>query len=971
MACTLLLRTANNGLHAQAVSPAPPNIVFVMVDDGRFDEVRENGAPDWLHLPNIERIASEGVNFTRTYAPTPLCGPSRASIYTGVYSHQHGVANNGEMYNTDLPTVQQVLKDHGYYTGFIGKYGNGFDPPNEFDYWVDIGDAELYKNTWLNVNGSLVWCPGHITDAFNGYINAFFDSAAVHSNQPFALFFFQFAPHTPNVPRTADAHLFDAQPIPMPADFVRNDSLYPDFYFEGLSLWVKDTSHTADFIRDRYECLVGVDDNVHTIFNRMDSQNITDSTLMIYTSDNGYLIGEHMMRAKVFALEESLHVPLFVRYPNWFAPDQTISNDMVELLDIPVTLLDAAGIPDTFGFEGISLRDIAEPDTMRHYVRYMFEGAEPGGFDVPDLRGVRSFDELYVHSNCDCYAEEFYDLKKDPLELHNQIFNVNYQQKIQQFRTILDSMMLAVHDTAVQQINNCKLADAFEIPDDEDNDCDGLVDDSIVWFTQYRDLDADGFGSPLDSIMSYGFVEGYVLYNSDCDDTMQQVHPGAIEICNGLDDNCNGLADDSDPAVTGQSVYYQDTDDDGYGDHSHPLNACSLPEGYAVNDLDCDDANHYVTLGSPEICNGFDDNCNGSVDEGVQMVFYADPDGDDFGSMTDSVLACELPLGFIAVSGDCDDLHITYTDTDGDGYGASLPVACGVVLNGDCNNANPGIHPANTDICDLIDNDCDGLIDEDLITPVATASGPLAFCSGSSVIFTASPIYPGYTFRWYKNGISIAGATNSTYTAAANGNYKVQFTAPGGCITQSAQSTVTVYTKPKPTITNNSLCSDLCIVNPIKLATTNKAGYTFQWLKNNVAIAGATTNKYNVTLPGNYKVQAVDAHGCIGTSSVYAIYQLCKGEEDADVISEASLTMYPNPTDGEIQIELAAGRPVDGEGNISIFNLTGQEILRQSVSVGNGTLDITLELPEGIAAGLYLVSFEFQGQIWTRDLMVQ
>ncbi len=970
LALLFLSFSFNSTLHSQIPDAEKDNIVFILVDDGRFDDYRITGAPSWFETPNIERIASEGANFTKAYAPTPLCGPSRASIYTGLYSYQHGAPNNGVMYDTSLVTIQEILKDDGYYTGFIGKYGAGFMAPTEFDYWVDIGDEEIYNATWFKVNGENVFIPGHITDAFNGYINAFFDSVQVHNDKPFALFFFQLAPHTPSTARPSEAHLYEGFSFPIPPNFTPFDSLYPEYYYEGTSVWAKDTAATKKFDIDRLECLAGVDDNVGEIFNYLDSENITDSTLIIYSSDNGYISGEHLMRAKVFPIEESIHVPLFIKYKPWFPEPIVIGNDMAELIDIPKSFLDLIGDEDDHGFEGISLRALSETDTLRKYARYCFQGSITATVNVPSMRGLRSFDYLYVHSSCECYSEEFYDFSVDPFQTSNKIFDVDYQQLIQSYRDILAAQMLAINDTAERLSSNCNLVNAFEIPDLKDNDCDGLIDDSIFLFTLYLDEDNDGFGDLADSIITYGYNSGYVVNSSDCDDANSSINVDAVEICDGIDNNCNGLVDDADPLVVGQITSYMDLDHDSYGNSFSTIVSCSIPSGFILIDGDCDDNNPFVTIGTTEICNYLDDDCDGLIDEGVETTYYADLDGDGFGDALNSILSCEIPDFYVIDNTDCNDNLLLYSDLDGDGYGSALPIACGVGNNLDCNNANFLIHPGAIDYCDGIDNNCNAIIDEDIINPILTAGGPTVFCTGSNVVFTASPIFPGYTYKWYRNGGIIAGVTGTTCTANSTGNYKVHFAAPAGCITISPEINVLVNKKPKPTITNSSISADLCVVNPVKLSTKSKTGYTYEWLKNNVAIAGATTNKYNATIAGNYKVRVVDANGCIGTSSGFTVTQLVCKESDIVGGNSPDIQIFPNPADNNVIIYFAGAENLNGEGNIRLINLLGENILEHICTVIDGKMQQEIIIPAKISSGIYIVEISVGINRWMQQLVI-
>lgn len=177
---------------------------------------------------------------------------------------------------------------------------------------------------------------------------------------------------------------------------------------------------------------------------------------------------------------------------------------------------------------------------------------------------------------------------------------------------------------------------------------------------------------------------GYATTGNDCDDNNASVHPGGIEICNaGIDDDCNGLADDADPSVTGQNTYYADADGDGYGGGS-PIFACVQPPFTSLTNDDCDDGNPSVNPGATEICNSTDDNCNGQIDEGlIFTTYYIDVDGDGNGSPLDpGFSSCINP---------------------GPGF---------ATIHTDCNDLNNSIHPGAPEICNGVDDDCNGQIDE-------------------------------------------------------------------------------------------------------------------------------------------------------------------------------------------------------------------------------------------------------------------
>jgi hypothetical protein len=285
---------------------------------------------------------------------------------------------------------------------------------------------------------------------------------------------------------------------------------------------------------------------------------------------------------------------------------------------------------------------------------------------------------------------------------------------------------------------------AAEACDGLDNDCDGSVDEGVT-STWYRDADSDGYGNPSTTASACSAPVGYVADASDCDDARSTTNPGAVETCNGRDDNCNGTTDESSSADA--STWYRDADGDGYGTASSTTVACSLPAGYAANSTDCDDTAATVSPVGIEACNGRDDDCDGTVDDGVGTVWYRDADGDGYGTSATVSTACSAPAGYVAVGTDCDDTRLSvypgaaeacdgldndcdgatdetigtvwYVDADGDGYGeASLGVTsctapAGYVADAsDCDDADAAVHPGATELCDGLDDNCDGSVDE-------------------------------------------------------------------------------------------------------------------------------------------------------------------------------------------------------------------------------------------------------------------
>ena len=232
--------------------------------------------------------------------------------------------------------------------------------------------------------------------------------------------------------------------------------------------------------------------------------------------------------------------------------------------------------------------------------------------------------------------------------------------------------------------------DATEICDLQDNDCDGQIDedDAADVQTWYGDGDGDGFGNPALSTVSCFPPTNYVSSSDDCDDGDVNIHPNAIEECDSLDNNCDGLVDDQDPNIQNQSTFYLDHDGDGYGDNTFSLDRCVAPSGYITDNSDCNDLNDSAYPGAPEQCGTIDHNCDGVIGDldpsadSSSVVWYADTDQDGFGDIAAPNSACTQPLGYVADSSDCDD-------------------------------DNGAVNSDATEICDSVDNDCDGLVDDD------------------------------------------------------------------------------------------------------------------------------------------------------------------------------------------------------------------------------------------------------------------
>jgi large repetitive protein len=297
-----------------------------------------------------------------------------------------------------------------------------------------------------------------------------------------------------------------------------------------------------------------------------------------------------------------------------------------------------------------------------------------------------------------------------------------------------------------------------------DDNCDGDIDEdsAIDATTWYADDDVDGYGDASDTTAACAVPTGYVASDTDCDDTNTDIHPGAVETCDGgVDNDCNGDADDADSAVTGTSTWYLDYDGDSYGGTRYSADSCLPATGYVATNTDCDDIEAGVNPGATEVCNGIDDDCDSaidaddtSLDTSTYTTFYADVDVDGYGDPATTTQACSVPSGSVTDGTDCDDSAASvnpgatevcnsidddcdtlvddddsgldtstgstwYADTDTDTFGdpSSTVDACdqptGYVSDAtDCDDTDSAINTDAVEACDGVDNDCDGAADD-------------------------------------------------------------------------------------------------------------------------------------------------------------------------------------------------------------------------------------------------------------------
>ncbi|MGQ0429421.1 MAG: sulfatase-like hydrolase/transferase [Gammaproteobacteria bacterium] len=438
---------------ARAAS-ARPNIVVVVIDDLRWDELGFAGHP-YLETPNIDALARASACFTRAFHSTPLCSPNRACILTGEYVTKHGIYNNvgRDQLSAQLRTFTRTLQAAGYHTAHIGKWHMGDSPRPRpgYDHWVSFAGQGRIVDPELFEDGGLHRVSGYITDILTGRAVDYIENRR-DRDKPFCLFVGHKAVH-PDAVQRADASIDMSAPMGYlaaerhrgryaervypkarsadPADISRIGSqvlrriLERKQSPENQKQWGATLNEGADQqgIRDRAEMMLAVDEGMGRLLAALDGQGIAENTVVVFTSDNGYFFGEHGLGVeRRFPYEESIRSPLLIRYPGKFQAGDRI-DALVSMIDIAPTLLELAGREPTANIQGRSLLPLAthqtgagRPSVLVEY--YSHDQPMPWILDV-DYRAVRTKRHKLIHWLQYPDLDELYDLDADPLEMQN------------------------------------------------------------------------------------------------------------------------------------------------------------------------------------------------------------------------------------------------------------------------------------------------------------------------------------------------------------------------------------------------------------------------------------------------------------------------------------------------------------------------------------------------------------------------
>jgi N-acetylglucosamine-6-sulfatase len=423
----------------------PPNVVVVLVDDLRWDDIGIAGHP-FVETPAIDQLAREGTRFRNAFATTPLCSPSRAAILTGQYAHTNGIIDNTARDSAThrLPTFAVPLAEAGYQTAFIGKWHMGNDDTRRpgWTHWVAMRGQGEAVNPNLNVDGERQQATGYVTDVLTDHAVDFMQRA---QGTPFMLFFAHKALH-PNVRQRddgsvdtlasqtdagfvpADRHRgrYAQSPIPWRENAMAGPVRKPALErpIDGLPLLSAATRTPEAEIRGRLEMLLGVDESLGRIVQALRDMGELDNTVLVFTSDHGYFYGEHgLNEERRLAYEETARIPLIVRYPAVARPDAE-RTQLVQIIDIVPTILEMTRVPDTVPRQGRSLVPLlqgADPVwrnsvLIEYYSDRVFPRILTMGYQAVRTERHKYIDYLELPG-----MDELYDLEADPFERNNLI----------------------------------------------------------------------------------------------------------------------------------------------------------------------------------------------------------------------------------------------------------------------------------------------------------------------------------------------------------------------------------------------------------------------------------------------------------------------------------------------------------------------------------------------------------------------
>lgn len=456
---------AASGPFSRAVAKQPrarPNILFFITDDQAQSALSCYGN-SILKTPNMDRIGDEGIRFELAFVTNSLCAPSRASFLTGLYSHSHGVTTNGEEpgwfdqqgLRRDQDTWPKLLREAGYASAVVGKW-HIKSLPFGFDHFAVLPGQGAYFDPEFIVNDGHARFRGHTDDVIADQALAWLKHRP--ADKPFCLLCQFKAPHTPweSAPRFRDE--FSDVEIPIPPAFERLPDNIPepvlktrmsvagmDFSSRGVPRDLpperRKQANLQTFVKNYYRVLRGVDENVGRVLDFLDKEGLAQNTVVIYTSDNGFFLGEFGLYDKRLMYEPSIRVPMLMRWPERIRPKQVDNAHMVLNVDVAPTLLEIGGAPPPKDLHGRSWLPLLDNPKTVWRDAFLYEFYEyPAVHCVRKHRGVRTRNWKLIHFWEQPEEYALYDLANDPDELVNLADRPEHARRLKDLRALLDRL---------------------------------------------------------------------------------------------------------------------------------------------------------------------------------------------------------------------------------------------------------------------------------------------------------------------------------------------------------------------------------------------------------------------------------------------------------------------------------------------------------------------------------------------------
>ena len=447
LVCLFAMLTINRAIaETKSVeSDAPMNVVFILSDDHRYDFMGFTGKVPWLKTPGMDQMAEEGSHFRNAYVTTSLCSPSRASILTGLYSHNHTIVDNQAPEPEGLVYFPSYLQAAGYQTSFFGKWhmgDHGDQPRPGFDHWESFKGQGVYYGVTLNTNGERITYGDDVytTDLLTEHAEDWIKNR--DKQKPFFVYLSHKAVHAEFAPAKRHKGMYAGNKAPLPPTYEQTKTgeyralKWPEWVAQQRISWhgVDYMYHQNDSLDqkviDYCETLMGVDDSIRSVLDFLKKEGLSENTVVIYMGDNGFSWGEHGLIDKRHFYEESGKVPLLVLDPRHGRQGQKV-DQLVQNVDIAPTVLELAGVEKPEQMVGKSFVQLLEGDSedwrQQIFYEYFWENDFPM---TPTVFGVRTERYKYIRYHGIWDWNELYDLQEDPNEMFNLIDQPEQQERV-------------------------------------------------------------------------------------------------------------------------------------------------------------------------------------------------------------------------------------------------------------------------------------------------------------------------------------------------------------------------------------------------------------------------------------------------------------------------------------------------------------------------------------------------------------